>query len=212
MPQQMPAVSLAAVPGRRRATLEAAREIERRGFAGIYAPSVFSNMSLCEALCHVTETITFATSIAPIYARTVGDFAQSAAFMHEVSGGRFRLGIGVSHAPAHVRMGVTPGKPSARHVPAEGAQLVAPEPPHQGPDQPGPAPVELLGHLDQAALRMGQEAPGVHRVEAGAAAGPGRPLAIARTRPQMTLVVYATTDKTRFCPNARMIPGRLRSR
>ena len=115
MPQQLPAVSLVAVPGRRRATLEVAREIERRGFAGIYAPSVFSNMSLCEALAHVTERITFGTSIAPIYARTVGDFAQSAAFLHEVSGGRFRLGIGVSHAPAHVRMGVTPGKPLARH-------------------------------------------------------------------------------------------------
>ena len=113
MPQSLPAVSLVAVPGRRRATLEAAREIERRGFAGIYTPSVFSNMSLCEALCHVTERIPFATSIAPIYARTLGDFAQSAAFMHEVSGGRFRLGIGVSHAPAHVRMGVTPGKPLA---------------------------------------------------------------------------------------------------
>ena len=113
MPQQLPAVSLVAVPGRRRATLEVAREIERRGFAGIYAPSVFSNMSLCEALAHVTERIVFATSIAPIYARTVGDFAQSAAFLHEVSGGRFRLGIGVSHAPAHVRMGVTPGKPLA---------------------------------------------------------------------------------------------------
>ncbi len=113
MPQQLPAVSLVAVPGRRSATLEVAREIERRGFAGVYAPSVFSNMSLCEALAHVTERIVFGTSIAPIYARTVSDFAQSAAFMHEVSGGRFRLGIGVSHAPAHVRMGVTPGKPLA---------------------------------------------------------------------------------------------------
>jgi alkanesulfonate monooxygenase SsuD/methylene tetrahydromethanopterin reductase-like flavin-dependent oxidoreductase (luciferase family) len=111
MPQQLPAVSLVAVPGRRRATLEVAREIERRGFAGIYAPSVFSNMSLCEALAHVTERIVFGTSIAPIYARTVGDFAQSAAFLLEVSGGRFRFGVGVSHAPAHVRMGVTPGKP-----------------------------------------------------------------------------------------------------
>jgi alkanesulfonate monooxygenase SsuD/methylene tetrahydromethanopterin reductase-like flavin-dependent oxidoreductase (luciferase family) len=111
MPQQLPAVSLVAVPGRRRATLDVAREIERRGFPAIYAPSVFSNMTLCEALAHVTQRITFGTSIAPIYARTVGDFAQSAAFLHEVSGGRFRFGIGVSHAPAHVRMGVTPGKP-----------------------------------------------------------------------------------------------------
>jgi alkanesulfonate monooxygenase SsuD/methylene tetrahydromethanopterin reductase-like flavin-dependent oxidoreductase (luciferase family) len=31
--------------------------------------------------------------------------------MHEISGGRFRLGIGVSHEPAHKRMGVTVGKP-----------------------------------------------------------------------------------------------------
>ncbi|HEY5830205.1 MAG: LLM class flavin-dependent oxidoreductase [Hyphomicrobiaceae bacterium] len=113
MPQQLPAVSLVAVPGRRKATIEMAREIERRGFAGIYAPSVFSNMSLCEALAHATTRIPFGTSIAPIYARTVGDFAQSAAFLHEVSGGRFRFGIGVSHAPMHVRMGVTPGKPLA---------------------------------------------------------------------------------------------------
>jgi alkanesulfonate monooxygenase SsuD/methylene tetrahydromethanopterin reductase-like flavin-dependent oxidoreductase (luciferase family) len=113
MPHELPAVSLVAVPGRRRATLEVAREIERRGFAGIYAPSVFANMSLCEALAHTTERIVFGTSIAPIYARTVGDFAQSAAFLNEVSGGRFRFGIGVSHAPAHVRMGVTPGKPLA---------------------------------------------------------------------------------------------------
>jgi len=113
MPRQLPAVSLVAVPGRRRATLELAREIERRGFAGIYAPSVFANMSLCEALAHVTERIEFGTSIAPIYARTVGDFAESATFLHEVSRGRFRFGIGVSHAPAHVRMGVTAGKPLA---------------------------------------------------------------------------------------------------
>jgi alkanesulfonate monooxygenase SsuD/methylene tetrahydromethanopterin reductase-like flavin-dependent oxidoreductase (luciferase family) len=113
MPQQLPAVSLVAVPGRRQATIEMAREIEKRGFAGIYAPSVFSNMSLCEALAHATNRIPFGTSIAPIYARTVGDFAQSAAFLHEVSGGRFRFGIGVSHAPMHVRMGVTPGKPLA---------------------------------------------------------------------------------------------------
>ena len=47
----------------------------------------------------------------PIYARTVEDFAQSAAFIQEVSGGRFRFGIGVSHGPSHIRMGVTPGKP-----------------------------------------------------------------------------------------------------
>ena len=107
----LPAISLVAVPGRRRLTLDLARDIERRGFAGIYTPSMYGNMSQCEAMCWNTERISFGTAIAPIYVRTVLDFAQSAAFMHEVSGGRFRLGIGVAHAPGHQRMGVTVGKP-----------------------------------------------------------------------------------------------------
>ena len=111
MTLKLPAVTLVAVPGRRRRTIEIAQEIERRGFAGIYSPSMFGNMSLCEALAWNTATIPFGTAIAPIYQRTVLDFAQSAAVMHEVSGGRFRLGIGVAHAPSHIRMGVTPGKP-----------------------------------------------------------------------------------------------------
>jgi alkanesulfonate monooxygenase SsuD/methylene tetrahydromethanopterin reductase-like flavin-dependent oxidoreductase (luciferase family) len=109
----LPAISLVAVPGRRRATVELAREIERRGFAGIYVPSMFSNLSLCHALAWNTERIPFATAISPIYAATAGEFAQTAAFLHEVSGGRFGFGIGVSHQPAHIRMGVTPGKPLA---------------------------------------------------------------------------------------------------
>jgi alkanesulfonate monooxygenase SsuD/methylene tetrahydromethanopterin reductase-like flavin-dependent oxidoreductase (luciferase family) len=53
----------------------------------------------------------FATAIAPIYAQTVEEFAHTAAYIHEVSGGRFQFGIGVAHEPSHTRMGVTPGKP-----------------------------------------------------------------------------------------------------
>jgi alkanesulfonate monooxygenase SsuD/methylene tetrahydromethanopterin reductase-like flavin-dependent oxidoreductase (luciferase family) len=104
---------LIAVPGRRRRTIELCQEAERRGFAGIYVSSPFGNMSACEALSWNTTSITFGTAIAPIYQRTIVDFAQSAAMMHEVSGGRFRLGIGIAHGPSHVRMGVTPGKPLA---------------------------------------------------------------------------------------------------
>ena len=109
----LPALSLTAVPGRRAATLELAREIERRGFAGIWIPSPFSGMGLAHALAHVTERITFATSIAPIYFQQVEEYAQAAAFIHEVSGGRFRFGIGVSHQPVHKRMGIRPGPPLA---------------------------------------------------------------------------------------------------
>jgi alkanesulfonate monooxygenase SsuD/methylene tetrahydromethanopterin reductase-like flavin-dependent oxidoreductase (luciferase family) len=111
MAEPLPALSLVAVPGRRRATLDLACEAERRGFAGLYVPSIFGNMAQCTALALATERLIFATAIAPIYARTVEDFAHSAAYIHEVSGGRFRFGIGVAHAPSHIRMGVTPGKP-----------------------------------------------------------------------------------------------------
>jgi alkanesulfonate monooxygenase SsuD/methylene tetrahydromethanopterin reductase-like flavin-dependent oxidoreductase (luciferase family) len=111
MQATLPALCLIAVPGRRRRTIELCQETERRGFAGIYSPSPFGNMSLCEALAWNTNSIPFGTAIAPIYQRTVMDFAQSAAAMHEVSNGRFRLGIGIAHGPSYVRMGVTPGKP-----------------------------------------------------------------------------------------------------
>ena len=111
MPQTLPAICIIATPNRRRAAVEVAQEAENRGFAGIYIPSPFGNMSFCEALAWNTTRIPFGTAIAPIYQRTMEDFAQSAAFMHEISGGRFKLGIGIAHGPSHVRMGVTPGKP-----------------------------------------------------------------------------------------------------
>jgi len=113
MPEALPALNLVAAPGQRRATLEIAREIERRGFAGISISSQYSNIAQCVGLAFSTERIPFATAIAPIYAQTVDEFANTAAYIHEVSGGRFQFGIGVAHAPAHERMGVTPGKPLA---------------------------------------------------------------------------------------------------
>src|SRR5579864_6615257 len=111
MPAALPALNLIAEPGRRRATLDVAREIERRGFAGISVSSSFGNMSQSVGLALATERIPFATAIAPIYAQSVDEFAQNAAYLHEVSGGRFQFGIGIAHAPSHVRMEVKPGKP-----------------------------------------------------------------------------------------------------
>lgn len=109
----LPAVSLAAVPGRRAATLELAKEIEQRGFSGLYCPSFGDGMSLCLALAMSTERIEFGTSIANMYTRHVADYAQTASFIHEMSNGRFRFGIGVSHEPALDRLGVTAGRPLA---------------------------------------------------------------------------------------------------
>ncbi len=113
MPSPLPALNLIATPGRRHATLDLAREIERRGFAQIQVSSSFANMAQCIGLALATERISFATAIAPIYSQTVEEFAHTAAYIHELSGGRFQFGIGVAHGPTHVRIGVTPGKPLA---------------------------------------------------------------------------------------------------
>jgi len=106
-----PAVSLAAVAGRRKATLELAQRIEQEGFSGIYCPSFGDGMGLCAALALATHAIPFGTSIANIYTRHPADYAQSAALMHELSQGRFRFGIGISHGPTYDRLGLTVGKP-----------------------------------------------------------------------------------------------------
>jgi len=108
---RMPALSLAAVPGRRNATISLATEIEKKGFSGIYGPSLGDAMALCEALAFATNEIVFGTSIMPIYFRQVPDYASTASFIHEVSNGRFRFGIGVSHEPALKARGLNAGKP-----------------------------------------------------------------------------------------------------
>ena len=107
----LPAVALAAVPGRRKWTLDLAKEIEDRGFAGIYCASFGDGLGLCEALALTTERIPFGTAIVNMYARHVTDYAVTASLVHELSGGRFHFGVGVSHGPLNRRLGAKPGKP-----------------------------------------------------------------------------------------------------
>ena len=146
----MPAVSLAAVPGRRRRTIELAQEIERRGFAGIYGPSANDVVGLCRSLAHVTHNVPFGTSIQPIYLRHPVDLAQAASAIHELSEGRFRLGLGVSHGPAHERLGVEVGTPLSdvrRYVGAvRGAETKA-----------GPLPPIVLATLRDRMLGLALE-------------------------------------------------------
>lgn len=111
MTERMPALSLAAVPGRRAQMVELAADIERRGFSGIYCPSFGDAMGLCLSIAHVTNTIEFGTSIQPIYLQHPAALATSASYLHEIAEGRFRLGVGVTHGPVIKRLGVETGKP-----------------------------------------------------------------------------------------------------
>jgi alkanesulfonate monooxygenase SsuD/methylene tetrahydromethanopterin reductase-like flavin-dependent oxidoreductase (luciferase family) len=112
-PTGLPAVSVIGTPGKRTAILELAAEADRRGFAGLASPGVHGNLALCGSLAHVTSRIPFWTSIQPIYHGHPTEVAITAGHLFEVSGGRFRLGLGVSHAPAMERLGIDTGKPLA---------------------------------------------------------------------------------------------------
>jgi alkanesulfonate monooxygenase SsuD/methylene tetrahydromethanopterin reductase-like flavin-dependent oxidoreductase (luciferase family) len=70
-------------------------------------------LALCTSLAHTTTTIRFFTSIQPIYNATVAEVGATASHLHEVSGGRFALGLGVSHEPMNRRLGVPYGAPMA---------------------------------------------------------------------------------------------------
>jgi alkanesulfonate monooxygenase SsuD/methylene tetrahydromethanopterin reductase-like flavin-dependent oxidoreductase (luciferase family) len=146
----MPALSFAAVPGRRRQTIELAAEIERRGFTGLYCPSFSDGLALCEALALTTKTISFGTSIVNLYARRAQDFAQTASFIHEISGGRFRFGIGVSHAPANAALGVHRTKPLA-----DTREFVAAL--HKAAERTGPLPPVVFAALRRKMVALAGE-------------------------------------------------------
>ncbi len=109
----LPAVSLIPTPGRARAIVDLAREVERRGFSGIYTPSIGDAIGFCVTLAGATEHIRFGTSIVNIYTRHAADYARSAAFVNELCGGRFDFGVGVSHDPVNDSLGLRTGKPLA---------------------------------------------------------------------------------------------------
>jgi alkanesulfonate monooxygenase SsuD/methylene tetrahydromethanopterin reductase-like flavin-dependent oxidoreductase (luciferase family) len=95
--RRMPALSLAATSGKRAGVISAAVEAERIGFTGVHCPSFGDALGLCLSVAHATTTLKMATSIQPIYFQLPSQLASQAAHLHEMSGGRFQLGIGVSH-------------------------------------------------------------------------------------------------------------------
>jgi len=110
-PYSRPAISIVASPTKRNAILELAQQAEGLGFQGLACPSLGGTMALCTSLAHSTKSIRFWTSIQPMYYSHPVETANTAAHIHEISGGRFALGIGVSHGPVVQRLGVETGKP-----------------------------------------------------------------------------------------------------
>ncbi len=85
---------------------EFARKVERAGYRMLWIPEAVGREPFAHAayLLSRTERLTLATGIANIYARDPMTMAAASKTVAELSGGRFVLGIGVSHKPLVERL------------------------------------------------------------------------------------------------------------
>ncbi len=77
-----------------------AKAAERLGYESVWVtqlPHARDAELVLAAYAHATQRVGFGTGILPIYTRHPTAMVQMAATLDELSGGRFTLGIGVSH-------------------------------------------------------------------------------------------------------------------
>jgi alkanesulfonate monooxygenase SsuD/methylene tetrahydromethanopterin reductase-like flavin-dependent oxidoreductase (luciferase family) len=92
-----------------------AREAEDAGFRGVFVPEGPNDvMMCCYAIAKATSRITVGSWIANVYFREPVLCAASAEMIQSESGGRFVLGLGVSHRPALSGLGIEMGNPRER--------------------------------------------------------------------------------------------------
>ncbi len=97
-----------------RLAVELARSAEAWGYESLWVTQGGGRDSflVLSAYAQVTRVIRLGNGVVPIYPRHPVVLAQEALTLSELSGGRFRLGIGVSHRPTMVEgLGLDMGKP-----------------------------------------------------------------------------------------------------
>ncbi|MBI4608917.1 MAG: LLM class flavin-dependent oxidoreductase [Candidatus Rokubacteria bacterium] len=97
------------------AAVELARSAEAWGYESLWVTHSTTGRDsflVLSAYAHATRTIGLGNGVVPIYPRHPVVMAQEALALAEISGGRFRLGIGVSHRPPmEGALGLAMGKP-----------------------------------------------------------------------------------------------------
>jgi 5,10-methylenetetrahydromethanopterin reductase len=90
--------------------VDLAREAEDAGFSGVFVPEGPNDvMMCCYAIAKATKHIAIGSWIANVYFREPVLAAASAEMIQTESGGRFILGLGVSHRPALSGLGIEMG-------------------------------------------------------------------------------------------------------
>ena len=113
---------------------DTAQQVESLGYGALWYPEArgYESFALGSYLLGQTRTLVMATGIANIYARDAVTMKQGQHTLAKLSGGRFLLGLGVSHIPiVEGARGHTYGKPVAtmrKYLDAmEKAAVLAPE-------------------------------------------------------------------------------------
>src|SRR5215471_13053630 len=124
-----------------------AREAEDHGFDAIFAAEVNNDvMATAQLMGTATKRISVGTWIANIYLRHSYVCAQGAALIADATGGRFILGLGVSHPPVNHALGINMGEPPTvlRHYVTEvRSWLNGDGPATHLPQRPAAAPVPI---------------------------------------------------------------------
>jgi len=97
-----------------RLAVELARQAEAWGYESLWVTHGAGRDSflVLSAYAHATRTIGLGIGVVPIYPRHPVALAQEVLTLAELSGGRFRLGIGVSHRPSMTDwLGIEMGNP-----------------------------------------------------------------------------------------------------
>ena len=95
---------------------EAVRHTERMGYSAFWHPEVFRHEPFCLAsrMLSLTEKLIIATGVANIYVRDPYAARSGQNMLTKLSGGRYLLGLGVSHATAAAYRGYEYGSPLAK--------------------------------------------------------------------------------------------------
>jgi probable F420-dependent oxidoreductase len=187
-----------------------AKRVEAWGYKALWLPEAVGRNVLVHAawLLANTETLVIATGIANIYARDAAAMTAAQLTLAEQSGGRFLLGLGVSHA--RLVEGVR-GHVYEKPIPKMRAYLEAMDKAMYISPRPAEKPLTILAALGPRMLALTAElADGAHpynvtpehTAEARAALGPGKLLcpeqmvlletdpATARAVGRKTLAIY----------------------
>ena len=158
-------LGLGVIPGvgwRAREVQTIARQAEDAGFDAIFAAEVNNDvMATAQLMGTATTRITVATWIANIYLRHPYVCAQGAACIADATGGRFLLGLGVSHQPVNRALGIDMPEPQAalrRYVTAVRSWLRGEGPATHIPQRPAAYPVPVyVAALASPAVELGGE-------------------------------------------------------